>query len=225
MSTFRLVGLHVELIEIVTIIDGQRRGTLRSRTISQDGDSSDGHSSEAGFSSLRSHNLAPPVPEVPFGMRNATMGQSLPASTLPKATKKTPGLLRSPSLGHRNKKTVPDLDLSPTTPRASVFNTTPNDGLPSPTRAGMLVIDRANESLTSARRSGLSAALASATTTSDTPAPNVLGSFAARDKITAIENDIKEAKFLALMDKSARAEHGILKLSLASSAAREAGIA
>lgn len=89
----------------------------------------------------------------------------------------------------------------------------------------MLVINKANESLDSARRSGLNAALLGATGSSDTPPPNILGSVAAMDKIAAIENDIKEARFMALMDKSERAERGVIKLSLASSAAREAGIA
>lgn len=157
-------------------------------------------------------------------MRSAKAG-SPAASTLPKSTRKTPGLLRSPSIGHRSKKALPDLDLSPTTPRASVFNTNSNDDLPSPTRAGSLIIDKANESLISARRSGLSATLATLSATSETPAPNVLGSFAARDKIKSIENDLKEARFLALMERSARAEHGVIKLSLASSEAKEAGIA
>lgn len=100
-----------------------------------------------------------------------------------------------------------------------------DDDLPSPTRAGMLVITKANESLHSARRSGLSAALAGANGTLETAAPSILGSFAAMDKIAAIENDIKEARFMALMDRSARAEQGVIKLSVASSAAREAGIA
>ena len=158
-------------------------------------------------------------------MRNRA-GSPPSTSTLPKASKKVVGLLRSPSLGQRSKKTVPELDLSPTTPRSGLFNNgTSSDELPSPTRAGMLVINKANESLNSARRSGLSANLTGVNGFSDSPAPNILGSFAAMDKITAIENDIKEARFMALMDRSARADQGVIKLSLASTAARDAGIA
>ena len=226
--------------------DGHRRRSPRGRTVSQDGDSSDGHSSEVGYTSLRGYDLAPPVPEVPFGMRNAA-GSPPAVSTLPKASKKIHGLLRSPSLGSRGKKApVVDLDLSPTTPRAAVFNSHisgDNDifsenALPSPTRTGMLVISKANESLNSARRKGLGSTVR--TSSEDTESndhasldhehhhhqlASKLGSVAAMDKIATIENNLKEAKFMALWDRSERADKGVIKLSLASSAARDAGIA
>lgn len=221
----------------------------------------------AFYPSLRNYDLAPPVPEVPFGMRTlqntaASPASVLASSALPKASKKMSGLLRSPSLGGsgRGKKSAPQQtsegDLSPTTPRAAVFpststSTSVSDGnvignegsLPSPTKAGMLVISKANESLNTARLSGLGNSLSSprtnktsnpsdndeyypTTSSNDSnQIPSKLGTIAAMDKIATIENNIKEARFLALWDKSERSEMGVIKLSLTSNAAREAGIA
>jgi hypothetical protein len=224
---------YTYVLAIPMLLDGPRRRGSRSRTLSQDGDSSDGHSSELGYT----YDLPPPVPPLP----SVSVMQGSPSSAPPthlKPAKKSTGLLRSPSFGSRNRKNPPveqqhQQELSPITPRAALFPSNSGNETfepPSPSRASMQIINKANEALHTARKGGLGAApdtTVGGQYAGGAPmhqAPSKLGSFAAMDKIAKIEDDIRETKFLALLDRSSRAESGVLKLSLASTAAREAGI-
>lgn len=105
----------------------------------------------------------------------------------------------------------------------------PSHENPASRRISVIAVEKANEALATARKGGLglTSSPRPATAASDTrlAAASKLGSFAAMDKIARIENDLREAKFMQLLDRSDKADHGIIKLSLASNAAKEAGIA